>query len=717
MKAYNTDQIRNIVLVGNAGSGKTALSEAMVFNGGLIDRRGDASTRNTISDFKEIEQQNGSSVFSSLLYTEFENCKINILDAPGLDDFIGGVISSLYVSELAVMLINAQNGIEVGSEIHYRYIKRDKKPLLLAINHLDNEKANWEKTIESIKNLFGTNAVLFQFPVEIGNSFKSIVDILKMKLLVYKSDDGKAEIQDIPANLKEQAQTLYNQLIEKAAENDEALMEKFFESETLTEDEIKSGIKKGIINGSLIPIFCISAKKNIGVTRLMEFICNIGPSPIEVTPPSTEDGKVLNYDKSAEPSMFVFKTSYEQHVGEIIYFKVMSGEIKEGMDVVNSHTRNKERLGQLFITQGKNRIKTGSFIAGDLGTTVKLKGTKVNHTLSISGEIKFPPIQFPEPKFRIAVKALNEADEEKLGEALQRMRDEDPTLIVEYSKELKQIIVHGQGEYHLNILKWHLDNVYKIPCELVKPRIPYRETITKAAQADYRHKKQSGGAGQFGEVHMIIEPYSEGMPEPDTYKIDGKEYKVTVRGKEEYELPWGGKLIFYNCIVGGAIDSRFMPSILKGVMEKMEEGPLTGSYARDIRVIVYDGKMHPVDSNDISFRLAGRNAFSLAFKKAAPKILEPIYEVEVLVPSDRMGDVISDLQTRRAVVMGMSSEMGFEKITAKVPLAEMDRYSTALSSITGGRAMYTMRFLEYAYVPAEIQEQLLKEYEAQQKEE
>lgn len=716
MKTYSTGQIRNIFLIGNSGSGKTTLAESMAFNGGIIERRGDINSKNTISDFKDIEQTNGNSIFSALLYTEYNDCKINILDTPGLDDFIGGVISSMQVADTGVMVINAQNGVEVGAEIHNRHLTRAGKPMIIAVNHLDNEKANWEKTIETAKERFGHDVTLFQFPVDTGSGFNELVDVLTMKMYKFSGDSGKAEISDIPANHMEQATALHNELIEKAAENDEALMELFFANDTLTEEEMRKGISLGLINRGILPVFCISARKNIGIARLMEFICNACPAPADM-PPARAGSKEIKCDKSGQPSLFVFKSSYEPHVGEIVYFKVMSGEIKEAADLVNTNTKNKERISQIFATTGKNRTKVPSMIAGDLGTTVKLKATKTNHTLASSSDIRFDPVQFPEPKYRTAIKPLSEGDEEKLGEALQKIREEDPTILVEYSKELKQIILSGQGEYHLNILKWHLDNVYKLGTEFIKPRIPYRETITKAAQADYRHKKQSGGAGQFGEVHMVIEPYKEGMPDPVMYKIEGKELKISVRGKDDNDLPWGGKLIYYNCIVGGSIDARFMPAILKGIMEKMEEGPLTGSYARDIRVCVYDGKMHPVDSNEISFRLAGRNAFSMAFKKAGPKILEPIYEVEVLVPSDRMGDVMSDLQGRRAIVQGMTSEAGFEKITAKVPLAEMDRYSTSLSSISGGRAMYSMKFSEYAQVPGEIQEELLKAYEAEEKDE
>jgi len=716
MKTYSTKQIKNLVITGNSGSGKTTLAEAMLFEGGIIDRRGDVESKNTVSDFREIEQNNTCSIFSSLLYTVYDDYKINLLDVPGLDDFVNGLSSALPVTDTALLVLNAQNGVEVGAEIHARYLAKAEKPVVFVINHLDHEKNNWDKTIESLKERFGGNAVLMQYPVNAGSDFDSIVDLLSMKLYRYPKEGGKPEVIDIPADQKEQAESLQSLLIEKAAEGEEALMEQFFANDALTPEECLRGVKTGLLSRGIFPILCVSAKKNVGVNRLMEIITQIVPSPDEVPAPLA-GGKEIKCDPAGPATLFVFKSSVETHIGEINYFKLMSGEIKEGIDLTNNTTQNKERIAQIFAVAGKNRTKTTNMLAGDLGATVKLKATKTNHTLSTDTGIKFDPVEFPEPKYRSAIKPLSEGDEEKLGESLQRMNFEDPTIRIEYSKELKQIIISGQGEYHLNILKWHLDNIFKISTEFLTPRIPYRETITKSAQADYRHKKQSGGAGQFGEVHMIIEPFKEGMADPNMFKIDGKEYKISIRDKEEVNLSWGGKLLFYNCIVGGSIDTRFLPAILKGIMEKIEEGPLTGSYARDIRVFVYDGKMHPVDSNEISFRLAGRNAFSAAFKKAAPKILEPVYQVDVLVPSDRMGDVMSDLQGRRAIVQGMTSEMGFQKIIAKVPLAEMNKYSTALSSLTGGRAMYSMKFLEYDQVPGNLQEELLKAYEAEEDDE
>jgi len=718
MKTYQTDQIKTISLIGNSNSGKTTLAESMLFNGGIIERRGTIEGKNTISDYRSIEHDSGNSIFSSVLYTEFQNKKINILDTPGLDDFCGGVISSLFVSDCAVMLINAQNGVEVGTEIHFRHAERFHKPVIMAINSLDHEKAHFEKSIEMMKERLSNDVVIIQYPVNEGIGFNAIIDVLKMKMLRYKDESGKAEILDIPAEHKARAEELYTQLVEKAAESDESLMELFFSNDSLSEDEIRKGIAKSLIARSMFPVFCISAKNNIGVDELLEFIASEAPLITDMPGPVNSKGEEVKPDPSGPSSAFVFKTSIEEHIGEINYFRVYSGKITENIDLINTSNSTKERLSQIFVCTGKNRIKVPELNTGDIGATVKLKNTKTNHTLNAPGnDWTYKGMEFPEPKYRTAIKAQSESDDEKLGEALYKMHAEDPTIIVEYSKELKQIIIHGQGEYHLNILKWHLDNIYKIPVVFSLPKIPYRETITKAAQAEYRHKKQSGGAGQFGEVHLIIEPYEEDSTESTMMKIAGKEYKLSIRDKEEIELPWGGKLIYVNCIVGGSIDARFMPSILKGIMEKMEVGPLTGSYARDIRVYVYDGKMHPVDSNDISFRLAGRNAFSIAFKNAGPKILEPIYDVEIFVPSDRMGDVISDLQGRRGIVLGMSSEKRFEVIKAKVPLSEMNKYSTSLSSITGGRAFYTMKFAEYSQVPTEVQETIIKAYQAEQEEE
>ena len=714
MKNYSAKEIKNIVLIGAPGTGKTTLAEAMAFEGKVIDRRGSIETNNTISDNTDIEHEYKRSIYSTTLFTEFMGRKLNIIDCPGSDDFCGNLFSAFKVGDVGIMVMNAQNGWEVGDEIQSRYARILNKPLIGVINQLDGDKANYEATIEGIRAASRVKPVIVQYPVEVGPGFNAFIDVLMMKMYRFTDENGTREELEIPADQLEYAQELNQELSEAAAVYDDALMELYFEKGALTQDDIRSGLKLGVANREIMPIFCCSGKRDIGTKRLMEFIINVAPGP---TTPTTApkfvstEGEELVADENLPTAVFVFKSQIEQHIGEITYFRVVRGKITEGMELVNSRTGNKEKLSQLFAVAGKNRIKVTELSAGDIGCTVKLKATRTNDTLAAAGaHVKVEPIVFPEPRYRAAVKAKEQGDEEKLGKLLNDIKYEDPTILVEYSKELKQTIIQGQGEHHLNIVKTRLANDNKLEIEYFAPKIPYRETITKVAQADYRHKKQSGGAGQFGEVHMVIEPYYEGMPEPTKYKIGGKEITVNIKGKEEYDLDWGGKLQFYNSIVGGAIDARFMPAILKGIMEKMDEGPLTGSYARDIRVVIYDGKMHPVDSNEISFKLAARNAFKEAFRNAGPKIMEPIYAVEVLTPSEYMGAVMSDLQNRRAMIMGMESDKGFDKLNARVPLAELYRYSTSLSSLTSGAATYTMQFASYEQVPADVQDKLLKAY-------
>jgi elongation factor G len=718
MKVYKTDEVRNITLIGNAGSGKTTLAEAMLFEGGVINRRGDVGSKNTVSDYHLIEQEYGNSVFSSLMYTEVNGKKINILDTPGMDDFCGGVVSSLQVAALGLMVVDASAGIGAGTEAANRHAEAANAKMIFVLNHLDTENANFDQSIDNLKSKFGNKVTVVQYPVETGLGFNSIIDVLKMKMYKYGPDGGKPEVLEIPASEKERAEGLHNELIEMAAENEESLMELYFEQGSLSEDDMRKGMRIGMVKRDLFPVFCVSAKRNMGVGRLLEFVCNIAPAPSQVPMREIIQGKPVVMSESSPTSLFVFKTSLEPHVGEVTYFKVMSGKLTEGKDLYNTFNNGKERISQLFVTAGKTRNAVAELLAGDIGCTVKLKDTKFNQTLCEKElDLKFAPIVFPDPKFRIAIKAVSETDDEKVGEILHRVKEEDPTYLVNYSKELKQLIVEGQGEYHLNTLKWYFDHIHKLDIEFKTPKIPYRETITKSATGDYRHKKQSGGSGQFGEVHMIIEPFEEGSQPKNMFVMNGKEQKISVRDTQENPLPWGGKLVFHNCIVGGSIDLRFLPAILKGIMEKMEEGPLTGSYARDIRVYIYDGKMHPVDSNEISFRLAGRNAFSIAFRDAGAKILEPIYDLEVWVQGDRMGDVMSDLQGRRAIIMGMGSERGYEKITARVPLKEMNKYSTSLSSLTGGRGVFNMKYAAYEKVPQEVQEELLAAYAAEEKDE
>ena len=711
MKNYSAKEIKNIVLIGAPGSGKTTLAEAMAFEGKVIDRRGSVETNNTLSDNTDIEHEYKRSIYATILFTEFMDRKLNIIDCPGSDDFCGNLFSAFKVGDVGVFLINAQNGWEVGSEIQARYARLLDKPLIGVVNQLDAEKANFEATIESIRAASRVKPVIVQYPVNQGPEFNAFIDVLLMKMYRFQDENGRREELDIPADEMERAEALNKELVEMAAEHDEALMELYFDKGTLTQDDIRAGLKIGVANREIMPVFCASGKRDIGTKRLMEFIINVAPGPLKAHKFLSTEGEEIAADENGPAVAFVFKSQIEQHIGEISYFRVIRGRLTEGTELINTRTGNKEKISQLFAVAGKNRIKVTELSAGDIGCTVKLKGTRTNDTLAAaSAPVSVEPIAFPEPRYRAAVKAKNQSDEEKLGKLLGDTKYEDPTILVEHSKELKQTIIQGQGEHHLNILKNRLAAENKMEIEYFAPRIPYRETITKVAQADYRHKKQSGGSGQFGEVHMIIEPYYEGMPDPKTYKLSKGEITVNVKGKEEYDLPWGGKLLYYNAIVGGAIDARFMPAILKGVMEKMDEGPLTGSYARDIRVVIYDGKMHPVDSNEISFKLAARNAFKEAFRNAGPKIMEPIYSVEVLTPSEYMGAVMSDLQNRRAMIEGMESDKGFDRLNARVPLAELYRYSTTLSSLTSGSATYSMRLASYEQVPADVQEKLLKAY-------
>ena len=718
MKVYQTNEIKNISLLGSSGSGKTTLVEAMLFESGVIKRRGSVAAKNTVSDYFPVEQEYGYSVFSTVFHVEWNNRKLNIIDCPGADDFVGGAVTALNVTDTAILLINGQYGVEVGTQNHFRYTEKFNKPVIFLVNQLDNEKCDYDNILEQLKEAYGNKVIPVQYPIATGPNFNALIDVLLMKKYSWKPEGGAPIIEDIPAEEMDKAMEMHKALVEAAAENEEELMEKFFEQESLTEDEMREGIRMGLANRGIFPVFCVCAGKDMGVRRLMEFLGNVVPFVSDMPKVVNTEGKEVAPDSNGPLSLYFFKTSVEPHIGEVSYFKVMSGKVKEGDDLTNANRGSKERIAQIYVVAGPNRIKVEELQAGDIGAAVKLKDVKTGNTLNGKDcSYKFDFIKYPNSKYSRAIKPVNEADVEKMMSVLNRMREEDPTWVIEQSKELRQTLVHGQGEFHLRTLKWRLEHNEKIAIKFEEPRIPYRETITKAARADYRHKKQSGGAGQFGEVHLIVEPYKDGMPVPDTYKFNGQEFKISVKGVEEISLDWGGKLVFINSIVGGSIDSRFMPAILKGIMARMEQGPLTGSYARDVRVIVYEGKMHPVDSNEISFMLAGRNAFSEAFKNAGPKILEPIYDVEVFVPSDKMGDVMGDLQGRRAIIMGMSSEKGFEKLVAKIPLKEMSSYSTALSSLTGGRASFIMKFANYELVPVDVQDKLIKEFEAKHAEE
>jgi len=709
MPEFDTSHVKNIVLLGHAGSGKTSLAECMLFEAGLITRKGNIAERNTTGDYHELEQERGNSIFSKLMHTKWRGYKINIIDTPGFSDFVGEVISALRVADTGVMLLNATAGVEVGTDIIWEYTERFKTPMIFAVNKLDDDNADFDKTVSEAKNHFGSKIVVVQYPHQQGAGFHEIIDVLRMTMYKFKDNGGKPEKLPIPDDEKNKADTLHKELVEAIASNDESLMEKYFDKGELDEDEMKEGMKKAMINHDLFPLFCLSAERNMGSGRLMGFIDNVCPSANEMPPQKTRSGESLTCDANGPACIFIYKTISESHVGELSFFKVYSGTVKSGMELENESTGVSEKLNQLFLVEGNKRTPVNELVAGDIGATLKLKNTHTNNTLHSRGKnYELPPIEFPPSNMTVAIEPTKKGEEEKLSQALHQLREEDPTLKVEVSSELKQTLIHCQGDMHLAVAKWKISHNHKLDVKFDKPRIAYRETIRKMADANYRHKKQSGGAGQFGEVFMRIEPWHEGMPEPKD---------LNVRGRDTYDLDWGGKLVFYNCIVGGAIDTRFLPSILKGVMEKMHNGPLTGSYARDIRVCVYDGKMHPVDSNDISFKIAGLQAFRQAFQQADPQILEPIYQLEVLCPDDLTGAVMGDLQSRRAIVEGIDSEGHFQKIIAKVPLAEMEGYSSSLRSITQGKARFTMKYSGYEPVPFDIQRRLIDDYAKREKEE
>ena len=715
-KVYQANEIKNVAMLGGSGSGKTTLMESMLFESGVIKRRGSIESQSTVCDYFPVEKEYGYSVFSTVCNIEFEGKKLNVIDCAGSDDFCGGTMAALQMCGSALIVLSANGGVEVGTQNNFRLVEKVKKPLAFVINKCDHQDADFDRTFNQLKENFGNKCTLIQFPVNAGNGFNAVIDVLKGKMLVWKAEGGAPEFKEIPAEYADRVEEMRQQLQEQAAEADETLLDKFL-SEGLTDEEIMQGLKSVYADGSMYPVICTSGLKDMGVRRLMDFLNGMAPSPAQFSYP-TVDGNRVSPDASAPTSLYVFKTSVEPHIGEVSYFRVMQGTVHNGDDMQNMERGSKERISQLYMVAGANRIPVDEVAAGDIAATVKLKDTRTGNTLNAKDcELQYAPITYPQPRYRRAIKPVNEADAEKLAALLTRMHEEDPTWIVEQSKELRQTIVSGQGEFHLRTLKWRLENNDKMNVEFVEPKIPYRETITKSARADYRHKKQSGGSGQFGEVHLIVEPYEEGMPVKETYKFGNQEYRISVKDTQEISLEWGGKLVLINSIVGGAIEARFIPAILKGIMDRLEQGPLTGSYARDVRVIIYDGKMHPVDSNEISFRLAGRNAFAQAFKEANPKVLEPIYDVEVFVPSEIVGDVMSDINGRRGMVLGMETEKQFTRLKAQVPLKELSSYSTTLSSLTGGRATFTMAFNSYQLVPGDVQEKLLAAYAATQTEE
>ncbi|MFH1051753.1 MAG: elongation factor G [bacterium] len=708
MKVFETQKIRNIALVGQAGSGKTTLCESILFTSGALNRQGTVEEKNTVSDYHEIEQERNHSVFATPMFTTYNDNKINIIDTPGYSDYFGEVCAAQKVVETAVIVINAQNGIEVGAENSFEHASKHGKSIAFVLNKLDMEHAKFDGLIEELKSSYGSSCTVAQFPVNMGLGFNSIVDIISNSMFVFSSD-GKFEKKDVPDNMKSKADSYRNELIESIAETDEDLMNKYFDAGDLSPEDIKTGLRKAIANRQIFPVLCSSGKLNSGTKSFLNFIVEYLPSPTDGMPWENEEGTEVPVNPSKQNAMFVYKLFSEAHLGDMTFYKVVSGNLKTGLDLLNEQKNQMERFNQIFVVNGKKRDDVESLAAGDLGASVKLKSTQINHTLHDKGfNVSFKPIEFPQPIVRVAVVPKTKGEEEKVGMGLNAICLEDQSLKLQHSQELRQMILFGQGELQLSAAKWRLEHRYKVQAEFIEPRVPYRETIQKQVKGNYRHKKQSGGAGQFAEVHMMIEPWYDGVPDPK---------ELTIRGRDMHELDWGGKLEFVNCIVGGAIEQRFLPAILKGVMDKMQIGPLTGSYVRDIRVFIYDGKMHPVDSNEAAFKTAGMMVFKNNFIEAAPKILEPMYNVVIKVPEDFVGDVMSDLPTRRGVIQGIDAEGHYQKIIAKMPLAELDKYSPALRSMTQAKATYAAEFAEYQSVPPNVQQELIEAYKKSQTEE
>lgn len=698
MKIYSTKDLRNIVLLGHSGCGKTTMAETMLFEAGAISRRGSVEEGNTVSDHYNVEKERGNSVFSSLMNANWRNNKINIIDTPGYDDFVGEVVSALKVADTAVMILNSTQGVEVGTELVWEYAERFKTPAIFAINQIDHEKANFETTVEQAKARFGNRVTVVQYPLNAGSEFNSIVDVLKMVMYVFPEGGGKPEKQDIPEGEQAKANDLHEKLVETIAEYDEDLMEAYFETGALTEEQMTKGLKLSMLNHRIFPVFCVSSIQNMGTGRIMGFLNDVAPAPAD-RPFITNSGDEIACSESGEPVLFFYKTLSEPHLGEISYFKVVSGSISSGDELSNSRTNNGERISQLYLLNGKSRINVDKLNAGDLGVVVKLKDTKTNDTLTNKGSsIVVDPIEFPSPRIRTAIKPPSKKDLEKIMVGLNQLQKEDPTIVVEQSKELAQTILHGQGEMHLSMVKYRLEKLYNVELEFIEPKIVFRETITKSCHTSYRHKKQSGGAGQFAEVHMVVEPFYEGMPPPKD---------LNVRSEQALELEWGGTLKFLWCIVGGSIDAKYQNAIIKGVMKTLENGPMTGSFARDIRISVYDGKMHSVDSNDMAFMLASAQCVKTAFVQAGPVILEPMFDIEVLCKDDVMGDIMSDLQSRNAMIMGMDADGHYQKIKARLPLRMLYKYSSTLRSLSQGRAKHIRKFAEFSKVSREVQEQLV----------
>ncbi|MHB2149942.1 elongation factor G [Calditrichota bacterium LG25] len=688
MKVFQTDHIRNIGLGGHGSSGKTMLFEALLFNLKEINRIGSIEQGSTVSDYNPDEIERQISISASLGHGIWKDHKINIIDTPGYSDFFGEVVSAMRVVDTMFVVVSAASGVEVGTEMVWAEAAKQGVPRFIVINKLDRENIDFDNVVQGVIDSFGHQVVLAQFPVETGPNFDSVIDLFRMKMLKFAKDgSGNFSEEEIPAELKEKAEELYLKLVEAVAESDDTLMEKYFEAGELSEEEFKTGFKKAVANDAIFPIFCTAATANVGVKRLLDIIVNFCPAPNERGEVKTEDG-TIKVDPNGPTAALVFKTISEQHMGELSFFKVFSGKLKTGEDVINTRDGHTERIGQMFILNGKNKKSVDELQAGDIGAVVKLKNTHTSDTLCAKGHnIKFPKIDFPEPVIRTAIKPKAKGDEEKISNGLHLLHEEDPTFLYHQDPELHQTIVSGQGELHLQIILKRLHQKFNVEVEEEEPKIPYRETIRKTATAQGKFKKQTGGRGQYGDCHLRLEPMER-----------------------------GGKFEFLDEIVGGVIPGKFIPAVEKGVIETMEKGVLAGYPVVDVRVAVYDGSYHTVDSSEMAFKVAASMAFKKAFLDANPVLLEPIYNIEVRVPDEYMGDVMGDISSRRGRIMGMDRDGRFQVIKAQVPLAELYRYSTTLRSLTQGRGIHKRSFSHYEEVPPDIAQKIIEESKKEQEE-
>ena len=688
------DGIRNLALIGHSGSGKTTLAEALLYTMGAVDRLGRIEEGNTASDYQKEEMERQISISATPLHGSYSGVKINIIDTPGFSDFSCEVRAALRVVDAAIVVVDALTGPEVGTEFVWKFAQQQGVPRVIFINRLDKEHASFEKTLQMLKDLFGASVVPLQVPLGEGPAFGQIVDLIRAKSYSYKPGQPKAQVGDTPADSKSKFDGMQKSLMESVAETDEGLLNVYCEAGELNKDQLLEGLCKGFWGGSLFPVFCGSAYLPAGADRLLEVIVEMFPHPDTrpavkgVRPDSTAE--ITRSTRDSATTAFIFKTISEPHLGELSFFRVFSGEVKAGSEIYNSTQKISEKIGQLYSMSGKVRKTMDRVGTGDIGALVKLKNTHTGDTLcDARNPIILPAIDIPDPVHRTAVRPRAKGDEEKLSAGLHALHEEDPSFIASYDPELKQTIVAGQGELQLNIILRKLKDKFGVDVDTEQPGIPYRETIRKSAEGQGKHKKQTGGRGQYGDVWLRLEPLPRGSEDP---------------------------LEFEDAIVGGVVPGRFIPAVEKGIRGALEEGVISGNRVVDVKVTLFDGSYHDVDSSEMAFKIAASIGFKKVFKECNPVILEPIYDIEVIVPEEYMGDVMGDISGRRGKIQGMDHEGKFQIIKAKVPLAELHTYSINLRSMTSGRGLFRMKFSHYEPVPHDVQEKLTAAYAARREE-